>query len=447
MSTKKTSQDQNSICIEMSPANDGLEMKITPSEKTHHIKKNNDSYILVDEENEPVSTYLSFNKEKIVNWIKEGKLDKEIGQIIIEAFDQQEHLVNLSKEIETSDIIKEMMMKNSEKIPKQVDAVRHLLSIKDQLNVDRISTLFKKNIDPEKSFGVTKALMDRLNYLPELLSNSVLNVSGNGSNLYTISSTLQQKSDSGVGSIGLEHLLLYEKDTSPEKAFDNYIDIMQTDALRVFLAYWAYANEQESFHYQTSITEIMTLLAPERESYFTTKEKERFWHLSRLLENTYLTITIKHQKKLITVRHPLLSFSGTISTEKNNKKIDTYPSNIIARVLNPDNFKDTANLATQISKKTLDMKSEDILCALTLMIRSSQRRDGDTLSFDEKYLIDRSRLQKTNNANPRMARKRLKEKLDRIQKAEAIKSWDKSKNGQYSIKITKKQTKVETEKI
>lgn len=318
-----------------------------------------------------------------------------------------------------------------------------VISIRDMLEADEISRLFKKNVDAENSFGVTKALMDRLNYLPELLDNSKLIYPCNGSSMYKVSSTLLQKqnSDNDVGTIGLEYALHYAENITPEDAFLNYITEMQTEALKVFLAYWAYANRQGSFLCEAHITDIMELSSPDRGTYFTTKEKRRFWYLSQLLESTYLTITIKHKKKWITVKHPLLRFEATESDEERQETNLGYPNKTIVRVLDPDNFKETANLATEISKKTLNLASEDIMLALTLQIRASQRRDSLSMTYNEEFLMQRALLQKTKKSNPRVARSRVGKKLERLKKANAIVDYKKDGN-LYVIKTRKNNQKV-----
>lgn len=361
--------------------------------------------------------FATFNKQAVIDWIAEGKIDPTIGKTIIDAFDDD--------------------AKNGKK-SKQADSMRHLRGLKNLLGIDSNDEgyyLFKKNVDHEQAFGVTKALMDRLNYLPDLLDNSYLIYPKAGSSLHIISSNLSEKSDSGVGAIGLEYTL-HMQDATPEEAFKNYITEMQTNALMVFLAYWAYANKEGAFHYEADITDIMSLMAGvSRDSFFATKEKRRFWYLSQLLERTYLTITVKHKNKWRKIKHPLLSFVSTESDKEKQEAIDGHPNKVTVRVLDPDKFKETANLATEVSKKTITgLRSEDIMLALSLQIRASQRRDAQELSYDEKYLMERARLQKTQSTNPRVARKRLGEKLDRVKNADGIDSWKKADQGKYSIK-------------
>jgi hypothetical protein len=277
--------------------------------------------------------------------------------------------------------------------------------------------------------------MDRLNYFQELLHNAELTTPQDGSSIYKITSTYPNESEHGVGPIGLEHTLLYNKNAeSVEDVFCKYLEDME-DAFKIFLGYWALANTKEAFCYEADLTDIMAMVSTtERKSYFTVKEKVRFWALSQLLEKTNLTLSFKHGKQWITIRHPLLNLSITTSNKKNQEKLDGYPNKVVARVLNPDDFQERANLATAISKGTLKLPTSDIMLALTVQTRASQRRNETTSHYDEKYLISKAGLQKTQISNPRMARKRLAEKLNRIEAADGIDGWQKTTGGQYSIK-------------
>ena len=84
------------------------------------------------------------------------------------------------------------------------------------------------------------------------------------------------------------------------------------------------------------------------------------------------------------------------------------------------------------------------MLALTCQIRATQLRKKDFSTFDRKFMIARGNLEETDKSNSRQADKRLKEKLLRIQAAEAIGEFS-EKNGEYLInKRVKKNQKTES---
>lgn len=214
---------------------------------------------------------------------------------------------------------------------------------------------------------------------------------------------------------------------------------MRGDALTVFLSFWAEANEEGFFEYLAPMTDIMKHTF-NKNRYPSIDEKKRFWKLSKLLENTKLTLTLKIENNYITIKHPLLTLSITASKERGQEVAKGYPDKILARVLNPNAFQKTATLATEIYRGTLKMKGEDgILIALLAQTKASQRRNqSDPLKFDEARPMEAAGLAKTYNANPRVARQRLTKKLNKAIEAESFESWQKNNS---KIIIHKRQQK------
>ena len=129
------------------------------------------------------------------------------------------------------------------------------------------------------------------------------------------------------------------------------------------------------------------------------------------------------------------TFIGSIYNRKlqQNQEIKNgYPDKVIPRVLNPI-LKKTAYYVTEISKGTLLLRPEDILLALYPQARASQRRKDNFTKIDEVYAMELAGLSGTYKSNPRMARKKLKEKLNKMQEANSISGWEKSENGGYVL--------------
>jgi len=274
-----------------------------------------------------------------------------------------------------------------------------------------------KHVDPQSSFAVPRVLMDRIKYLPELLNKSTLRKSGN---TYKVISNITMPI---LGKIGLEYTLkIGEKYKTPETAYREYIEDMLGDALKVFCAYWDCAYEDGLYMPElTSLTDIMDrTVETTRKSWFSGQEKKRFWRLSEVLKDTSLTITFAINGNEYTVKHPMLNVPITVSKTREQEIKRGYPDKVGYGVLDPEKFKEKANLATEISKGTIRLHPQDILIAITLQVRASQTHKKDGSIYDKAYLKDIGRLQKTDAKNSREANKKLKSKLIRIQKAGAI---------------------------
>ena len=241
-------------------------------------------------------------------------------------------------------------------------------------------------------------------------------------------------------------------DKKPEEAFKAFIEDMLGEALKVFLAYWAYAYDQGAVPLLGHMTDIMNLTKnSKRETSFSVEEKRRFWELSSLLEETYLTISFKIKIEEITIKHPFLTISTTAcETTKNLKSLKEcaapnlitqrgYPDRVGYSVLDPDKFKEKANLATEVSKGTIKLHKQDILLALSCQIRATQLRKKDFSMFDRNFMIARGNLEETDEANPRQADKRLEEKLGRLKDAQTIGEFS-EKEGKYLIRKPNKKT-------
>jgi hypothetical protein len=223
-----------------------------------------------------------------------------------------------------------------------------------------------------------------------------------------------------------------------------------TDAIKVYLAYWAFANLMGNFQFLAPITDIMSVAKNvNRESSWSSTEKKRFWDLSKLLENTKLTFKYKLNDEWIDVKIPMLDLSVTASQHKDQELKNGYPDKVIPRVLNPL-LKEAAYLVTEISKGTLSLRPEDILLGLFAQSRAAQRKTSEKqyTTIDEEFAMKLAGLSGTYKSNPRMARKKFKEKLNKITAANSISGYEIKEDGairldyrKSPIKNSKKTTK------
>lgn len=77
------------------------------------------------------------------------------------------------------------------------------------------------------------------------------------------------------------------------------------------------------------------------------------------------------------------------------------------------------------------------MLAIYPQARAKQREKAQFTNIDEKYAIQLAGLSATYKSNPRMARKKLKEKLDKIQAANAISGWESTEDGSFILHFRK----------
>ena len=309
-----------------------------------------------------------------------------------------------------------------------------------QSTTNSISPLFKKHVDHKNAIGFVKLFSDRVIYFRELSEKAQLVKTKDGAFIIIAELAGVQKN---IGTIGLEHDLQTKDPIEAKKYLDYYIECMKGDALKVLLAYWAQANDETSFNYFSSLTSIVKHNI-ENNRKPSSKEKTRFWSLSKMLINTKLTFDFKLENQYIKTIQPLLMVDITTSKNRNQEISKGYPDKVNVTVLDPDIFKKAATLATEISRGTLKLRGEDIMLALNIETRTAQTRSKtDLLQYREEQLMELAGLIKTYNANPRVARQRLRAKLNNIAQANSIDTFQENK-GNYAIK--KRQSKKDIEK-
>ena len=318
-------------------------------------------------------------------------------------------------------------------------AIRKLIA---QKGLEKTTPLFK-SINTTTHYGITKSIMDRLFHLPKLLENAVAyNTSGWQ---WEIKANLSDKDRGHMGPIGLYHSFTASNAEEAKKYLDDFKIWIREEALQDLNAYWKIACEKNKFNYSCSLSDVMTKNSDDsRTAFFSVKEKQRFWASTRKLENTKLTIKLDFSKnkqkkrstinkkndQKILIEHRLVDVGARMQTVNE----DTYPNNIMVRVLNAEEFQHQSQIATAIHNNTLKLPRKDILLALTIQTRQSQTQGKETNEFDEAFLINRANLQQTANSNKSKARSDLRKKLEKIKENKIIETYSRAEEKKYIIK-------------
>lgn len=421
-------------------------------EKHVYIKNSfvKDGMLHIDTEGAELA--IKYDLEKIDNFIKSGIISNDDGEKLkddiftlerqMKAWQEWKALnPNIAGE-EESKAFQEITGSASfdEVKAKKTDelnlAIRKLIAQKDSIEpgvIESLPELFK-SINSEDCFAITKPIMDRIYHLPELLKNAeAINISGDQ---WEIKSKLDNR---GTGPIGLSHTFRAIDAEDAKKYLDDYRDWMRGEGLKVLTAYWKTACERRWFHFSTPLFEVMQQTSEDTRSIsFSVKERQKFWAATRKLENTKLTIELhfphikrKKEQKLV-IEHRLVD----VGARTHDIDEDTYPNDIMVKVLNPNDFQQQSQIGTAIHNNTLKLHPKDVMLALSVQTRKAQTRDKDSNSFDEDFIIDRANLSKTAQSNKSKARSDIKRKLNKLEESEIIDghsvSGKKQKN--YTIK-------------
>lgn len=399
---------------------------------------------------------LKYDLEKIDQFIKSGIVSFEDGKNLKEDILSLENQMttwkkwkqqnpNATKEEESnaffeiigSKSLDEIRAKKSEELN---IAIRKLIAQKDSIEpkvIESLPELFK-SINSKDCFAITKPIMDRIYHIPDLLENAeAINTSGDQ---WEIKSKLENR---GTGPIGLSHTFIAQNPEDAKKYLYSYKEWMRGEGLKVLTAYWKTACERKWFHFSTPLSSVMKQVSIEtRKMDFSVKERRKFWAATRKLENTKLTIELhfphvkrKKEQKLI-IEHRLVD----VGARMHDIDEDTYPNDIMVKVLNPNDFQQQSQIGTEIHNNTLKLHPKDVLLALSLQTRKAQTMEKDTNTFDENFLIDRANLKQTSKSNKSTARKKLNTKLDKMKNENIIENSISlgKKNKSYTIKNNSK---------
>lgn len=318
---------------------------------------------------------------------------------------------------------------------------RELLSSIEPALLEKTSGLFK-DIDLAEEFGIANCISNSLYHLEELLNN--MNLIPLYENVYDAKGSVK---NSKGESISLNYSFQASSLEEAEKILKEYKTIMINKGLKVWLAHWVMANKQGRVEYTSQMIDIMKLSSDEdRESFFSVKEKEEHWALTKMLNMSKLSRERKTKKRgtgnevVQWVEQPLIEILGG---EKEMTGEDKYPTLIAVRVLMPKI--DKKGFSPNIYKNTTFLLNpSDLFLAFKLQTRANQLERGNrNIHADWDFIFEAGNLQATANTKKAVAKAQARKKMDRLQKNEIIEKWDEELMG---VCVTPKKIKRGTKK-
>lgn len=301
---------------------------------------------------------------------------------------------------------------------------RELLN-KDPSFYEKINKTLFKGIDLKEDIGIVRAITDSLYHLEKILNN--MECKPLYENMYEAKGSVTNS----IGeTITLEYTFRASSKEDAKSALEEYKNTMLKKGLRTWMAYWCVANERGRLEYKCTLTEVMKWISDEeREAYFQTKEKEEFWALTKMLGMTKLSrsrIVKRHGKgkgkeAIQWIEQPLVEIFGGERLLENE---DKYPEAIAIRVLMPKiGKKGFAPALFKIS--TMKLNPNDIYLAFIVQLRACQMKRGERdLFFDWDYLFEIGNLKQTAISNSRMAKAKIRNKMDNLKNVQIIDTCD-----------------------
>lgn len=389
-------------------------------------------------------TQISYSPEHIKMLVKSGNIPQELGTWFFknheESYNQHKEMQEFIKnnpdmppEERHKHFFKEgpLSPEESAKLYEDMALSSQLLMylLKNRNLIDNASsptsssqTLFN-DVDISEEFGIANCMANSLNHLSEILKNMSL------TKLYE---NMFEAKGSAKNSKGEDISLTYTfQATSKDEAeaiLKNYQSTMVTKGLKIWMSHWMMANKVGRVEYICPMIEIMKLISDEeRESFFSVKEKEEFWALTKMLSMSKLVREKKVKKRgtntevVQWVEQFLVEIVGG---EKEMTVEDKYPTDIAVRVLMPRI--DKKGFAPITYKNTSGQLSpSDVLLAFMLQTRAGQMgRGSKNLHLDWDFIFEAGNLQTTALSNQRGARAKARKKMDRLQENEIIEKWD-----------------------
>lgn len=388
-------------------------------------------------------TQIEYSKEHIKSLLEAGKIDKELGEWFLKDHEEKEkqymqwqEFIKNNPDIPPEERAKQFF-KNGPLSPEESAKLyedmamsgqffMHLLKNRHLLTGDLENPpthgLFN-GIDTAEEFGIANCICNSIYYLTELLKNMEI-------------SSLYEGLFEAVGSVknskGETISLTYTfQATTKEEAYvvlKNYQSLIATKGLKVWIAHWITANKLGRVEYSCPMIDIMKMAADEeREAFFSVKEKEEHWALTKMLGMSKLSRERKIKKRgtntqvVQWVEQPLVEIIGG---EKEMTDEDKYPVSVAVRVLMPR--MDKKGFSPTIYKNnTVALSPSDILLAFVLQTRAAQMGRGTkNLHYDWDFIFEVGNLQTTALSNHRGAKAKARKKMDRLQEGEIIENWN-----------------------
>ncbi len=273
------------------------------------------------------------------------------------------------------------------------------------------------NVNIEEETGIVRQMTDPMNRLKELLETAKVKLSNDK---FIFEGKIKD-------SFGSEILLVYELNASSEQDAHNlseqYKKIMLTKGLKIWMGHWRTANQYLSLTFTCPMIEIMKATSDEeRKANFSVGEKQEYWDITKQLAKTELIYEKKINKgkkeKTIWLQQPLLEILGG---EKETN--ESYPDIIVICVFKPQfNIKFFPAI---YKNSTLLLHPNDIGLAFYIQTRASQFGKGEKiLKLDWPLLFYQSGLTKTAESSQRIAKSRIRKKLEELKQDNIIEEYE-----------------------
>lgn len=409
-------------------------------------------------------TRIEYSSEQVKKLIKSEKIPKELGEWFLKDCEEKEKQHRQMQEFTKNHpeitpeewqkhFFKEGQLSPEESAKLYEDSAMsgqffmHLLQNRHLLTGDVESPahgLFN-DINAAEEFGIANCICNSLYYLKELLNNMELSSLYEG--LFEAKGSVK---NSKGEAISLSYTFPATTKEEARAVLKNYQSLMATKGLKVWIAHWITANKLGRVEYSCAMIDIMKMAADEeREAFFSVKEKEEHWALTKMLGMSKLLRERKVKKRgtksqiIQWLEQPLVEIIGG---EKEMTAEDKYPVAVAVRVLMPR--MDKGGFSPTIYKnKTVVLSPSDMLLAFVLQTRAGQMGKGSkNLHYDWDFIFELGNLQTTALSNHRGAKAKARKKMDRLQEGDIIENWNEELMGVCVTPKKQKRSKQQEDK-
>ena len=202
--------------------------------------------------------------------------------------------------------------------------------------------------------------------------------------------------DSNKNSIKLEHRFKATSEEEARKLYDKIYNQLAGIQLKIWLACWRLGDELRRYTYTCQFIDLMKIVYPEREGYFSVSAKTEFYEHLKSLEQTKIVFsrpkgsTSRKKDLYQTFEIPLLQIISRLGGEEVK-----YPQQITLSIMNlfPHPGK-MAFVGTPFKRKTLELHADDTQLATWIQTRKGQNLDKDVLTVETRVLIKLSKASK-----------------------------------------------------
>ena len=318
-----------------------------------------------------------------------------------------------------------------------------LWSNRDLFKQDKIGSQLFKGVDSEENFGVSHGLTNVVYHLLDLLE--IKELKNDYANDWIATG---KASDSYGNAIILEYELSASSKEEARTQLEEYKKMMKAEGILALLAYWKKANDKGKPEYTCSLIEIMECMSdPNRTAKFIPEERQRFWNRTRILQKTTIKAerpTFKTNKdgKKVKVQNGKIKWAeqrlvDILGGYKEESSGDKYPLTVSVKLLSETFAKEFA--PALYKNRTLRLDPSDVFFAFIIQTRhaqiESQMERGkkktkikrETLDWD--YLFKNTNQERTAKTNRRVAKVRVRKKIQNLIEADIVDKAIENKDG------------------